>query len=99
MSKPAIDEQIRPVAFVNLERWLSGDCCPDDCFFDVKTGDIEAPVYDESALAQAEEKGRIAGMREAAKIVLNGRFLHDNAPTKLFANEAAAAIIRAAEGK
>lgn len=36
---------------------------------------------------------------EAAEIVLNGRFLHDKAPTKLFANEAAAAITRAAEGK
>ena len=55
--------------------------------------------YLESALAQAEERGRIAGLREAAEIVLNGRFLHDNAPSKLFANEAAAAITRAAEGK
>jgi hypothetical protein len=52
-----------------------------------------------SALAQAREEGRIAGLREAAEIVLNGRFLHDEAPTKLFANEAAAAITRAAEGK
>jgi hypothetical protein len=57
------------------------------------------PLYPESALAQAEEKGRQAGMREAAEIVLNGRFLHDEAPTKIFANEAAAAITRASEGK
>jgi hypothetical protein len=48
---------------------------------------------------EAREEGRIAGLREAAEIVLNGRFLHDEAPTKLFANEAAAAITRAAGGK
>jgi hypothetical protein len=54
---------------------------------------------DESALAQAREEGRIKGMREAAEIVLNGRFVHDEAPTKIFAKEAAAAISRAAEGK
>jgi len=57
------------------------------------------PLYSESALLQAREEGRRAWLLEAAEIVLNGRFLHDNAPAKLFANEAAAAITRAAEGK
>jgi hypothetical protein len=61
--------------------------------------EIDMLVYSESALLQAKEEGRREGMREAAEIVLNGRFLHDEAPTKLFANEAAAAITRAAEGK
>jgi len=56
------------------------------------------PLYPESALLQAREEGRRKWMLEAAQIVLNGRFLHDKAPTKLFANEAAAAITRAAEG-
>ena len=33
------------VAFVNRERWDSADHWPDDCFSDVKTGDIEQPLY------------------------------------------------------
>jgi hypothetical protein len=61
--------------------------------------DARLVLYPESALAQAREEGRIKGMREAAEIVLNGRFVHDEAPTKIFAKEAAAAISRAAEGK
>ena len=57
---------IKPVAFVNLELWLSGNCWPDDCFNEAKTGNIESPLYPESALLQAREEGRREGMREAA---------------------------------
>jgi len=56
----AIDnaELPEPVAFVNRERWDSGDHWPDDCFSDVKTGDIEQPLYGPEVaerLAAAEE--------------------------------------------
>ena len=91
-------DDIKPVAWVlpgdDKERdggWL--DARIDD------EGEFTKPLYDESAILQAKEEGRREGLREAAEIVLNGRFLHDKAPTKLFATEAATAITRAAEGK
>lgn len=34
------------------------------------------------------------GMADAAAVIMAGRFLHDEAPTKLFATEAASAIDR-----
>jgi hypothetical protein len=56
---------------------------------------IRRPVY--SGLPV----GGAGGWRRywVSRWLLNGRFLHDKAPAKLFANEAAAAITRAAEGK
>ena len=82
------DEKIKPIIGRMSEMWLAAHRLP-----------AGLNLYPESSIAQAEEEGRLKGLREAAEIVLNGRFLHDKAPTKLFANEAAAAITRAAEGK
>jgi hypothetical protein len=91
------DEKIKPVAWRTVDGRLFQQCDLAEHHADGVT-QVSA-LYPESALAQAREEGRIEGLREAAEIVLNGRFLHDKAPTKLFANEAAAAITRAAEGK
>lgn len=63
-------DDIKPVAFVNLELWLSGNCWPDECFNEAKTGNIETPLYPESALLQAREEGRLKGLREASEALL-----------------------------
>jgi hypothetical protein len=61
------------------------------------------PLYPESALAQAEEKGRLAGLREAAEMVEMTDLSKVADPSwKLFFADMfiqIAANIRAAEGK
>jgi hypothetical protein len=92
------DEKIKPVAWYDDD--LEIHYGPTQPVFTI-TG--WKPLYPESALAQAEEKGRLAGLREAAEMVEMTDLSKVADPSwKLFFADMfiqIAANIRAAEGK
>ena len=84
-------DEIKPVAWYDS---VSGKVCfgtkPTDQYLDHPSSQWK-PLYDSAALAQAEEKGRLKGLREAAKLLENS-WLRTQA-------DCIEAITRAAEGK
>ena len=93
----ALSQQAEPVAWMYHDG-ESPDKPPSPLAGSTLLSFERMPNYrNERPLYTTTQSGVREGMLRAADIVRNGRFLHDQAPAKRFADEAAAAITRAAD--